>query len=468
MKTNTLLIPILFFMLLPLRLYAGIIGCLGLPKDAPCEQWRECMNAPEWYCDCRDAIPFRYGMDTLISDTTWFSATLNDISKGLTAYWFADNAVTFDIFLTCTQESSTMSFTVGKNSAYNLDYKEIEEKMNEYGSVIGGVVSSMTVRIRVAPRGGVLGRAILTPYDEGPHSVCSNPLPIYYNITYVSSNVDNVYRFSINTIPKPMLVRWVQTNNLPVKIEVTYGSCDGDVVAAVSLADSSKVWMVDAELLQRAYTEKQALYFHFYSQHVGRIRFIAPFTTETSEIDVTACQGVGLQLADTTLLESTVYCDTVYLVDAETAVGTLWLNTYNLVVEPPLTTTQTIFLKPEDFPYLYRYQYVVRDYGTYDVLIQESGKCDEQVLLTVMRPVNTSFSALPSEVTLSPVSALAGTPFILTGVEKGNLKVFSIVGECVLSLPVVGTTEFILPVAGQYIVQVQTEQGMGKTKIIIL
>lgn len=467
-KRNTFCL-LLFLWVLPASLSAALPwNCIGLSLDAPCWQWQECLKAPDYYCDCRDAVPFRYGLDTVISDTTWFSATLKDVNEGLTAYWFADNAVTFDVFFACTQDTVSMSFTIGRNSAYDVDIKEIEEKLQKYGDVVGGVASALTVRIRVAPRGGVAGRAILMPYSKGPHSVCADPLPLCLNIPYVSSDPDNVYRFMPMAMPKPMLVRWVQKNCFPASVEVTYGTCDGEIVATALLADSSKVWLPDLALLQQAYAERQPLFFHFYSQHTGRIRFISPFATDVRAESRSVCQGKGLQLADTTLMESTVYCDTVYLVDPETAEGKLWFNTINLTVVPPLETEHTIELQQSQFPYLYRGQTIVRDYGDYNVLISEDNKCDEQILLHVVRPVSTALAESLEGVTLTPALAHVGQPIVVEGVEQGTLRVISTVGTSVLVLPLSGTTEFTLPLAGQYIVQIQTLQGFGQTRIIIL
>lgn len=445
----------------------GLPTCLNAESnEIDCKQMQKWLNAPDYYCDCHDAIPFRYGLDMVISDTTWFSATVNDVRQGLTAYWFAENGVTFDIFPTCLQDAPTMSFTIGKNRAYNMDADELQKRLEEHGGIIGETIASMTVRIRVAPHDGVTGRAVLTSYDKGHHSLCDNPLPVCWNSRYVLSDPDNVYLLSLTSDPKQMLVRWKQQNNLPVRVEVTRGSCDGEVVASALLADSSKVWLPELSLLQHAYASEESLYFHFYSQHTGSVWFVSPFTTKTVTEDIAACQGKGWVLADTTLLESTVYCDTVYEVDATTGVGTLWIKTLNLTIAPPVKTVETLVLT--EFPYLYRGQFIVWGYGDYNVFIQEDGECDEDITLHVVASPPTALSDDVHNIMVTPLVARVGQMLSVIGTDNGYLQVFSLLGENILSMPLTDTMEFSLSVVGQYIVRVQTEQGMIQTKIIIL
>jgi hypothetical protein len=68
---------------------------------------------------------------------------------------------------------------------------------------------------------------------------------------------------------------------------------------------------------------------------------------------------------------------------------TYQILTIQVVFTAPDIQPDTLSLKTTDLPYTYREQYVVEDFGEYDVLIHTSGTCDERYLLQVLHDVDT-------------------------------------------------------------------------------
>ena len=95
-------------------------------EDAICEFYRTKLNYTDYYCECLNhGLPFHYGVDTIIQGVNWFTATLNDVSAGFSAYWFSTAAVTIDGFVSCAQDSATITQRVGANRSYHADIQSL-------------------------------------------------------------------------------------------------------------------------------------------------------------------------------------------------------------------------------------------------------------------------------------------------------------------------------------------------------
>lgn len=60
-------------------------------SELPCDWWME--GYPEHFCDCRAGTPFQFPLQVELTDTMWFSSTVQDLKLGLSAYWLASTAL---------------------------------------------------------------------------------------------------------------------------------------------------------------------------------------------------------------------------------------------------------------------------------------------------------------------------------------------------------------------------------------
>lgn len=437
-------------------------SCL-FPKT--CEELRECLGAPYYYCDCKNnSIPFAYGIDTVLNDTTWYTAKLLDIQQGLTAYWFSTGSVDIDIFPLCMSDEPLLSTTISKNRAYNVTSDYIDEKLESLGGSSSETIKNMDVHIRVVPRAGVSGRVVMTSYDEGYHSTCANPLPLHYNMAYVLSNPDNVYRLDYTSAPREMAVQWIQKDSKPVDVEMAVGACDAPALMTARLTDSAHVWLPQLSQLENAYRQQQPLFFRFSTAATGRVWFVSPFTKYMYNVDTVLCQGIPLQLSDTILTQTTIYTDTFYLSHTDS----LLLTTYNLTVTPPVTEYDTMEVESTAFPFLYHGQGVVNRYGDFSYLIHTDGECDRRILLTVKQPVETSESMLPLSFFVRPTMAVVGQSIMLFLDEAALLRVYDMLGNLVVKKwHEGGMSSFTLSSSGNYILQLSTSEGERQTRVVV-
>ena len=455
----------LFHILLLFLLAVGVAqaSCL-LPKD--CAELRECLNAPEYYCDCKEnSIAFAYGMDTVLSSTTWYTAKLLDMQQGLTAYWFSTGSVQIDIFPLCVSDTALMSITIPANKAYNVTAEYITSKLETISGAATSALANMDVHIRVIPQEGVSGRVVMTSYNEGYHSTCTNPLPLLYNTAYVLSSPDNVYCLTYTSAPQEMAVQWIEANSNPVDVALTIGSCTAEAVATAHLTDSAHVWLPSTALLNEAYENRESVYFHFATSATGRVWFVSPLTKVTSAVDTTICQGMTLQLSDTALTQTVVYADTFYV----SRTDSLLCTTYNLTVTAPTTQYDTVTTDSTAFPFLYRGQGVVNRYGNFTYLIHNEGQCDERVQLTVQRPVKPSaVNDVYTEVAVYPTVASVGQTITIVAETAATVRIYDILGNLLLEkTAAAGSSTVQLTQQGNYILQLTMADRQYRTHIIV-
>lgn len=351
-----------------------------------CRYAQAALNAPYYFCDCKEgASTFRFPLSTQISDTVWYTASVDDVRKGLTAYWFADCSVTLEVYALCSGKTPTISMTVGKDQMREMDATSVNQKINEMGDAAGQLISALTPHIRVYPNGTCSGQVYVYPYNEGPHSTCEATLPVRTSMTYVSNHADDVYEWEPTLLPQSgsVYVQWKEAKNNPCQVWVTQGSCTGTEVARTTLSDSTKLFFPDRTLIQQARQAGESLFFHFShdADKVGRIRFRTNPRFVPQTIDTTTCQGLGLQLADTLLTQTTRYSNDTAWYKGDT----VYVRTYNLTVAAPEPQRDTVRVKAAQLPMVYRNQeYIARGgYGNYDFTIHTVGQCDERYLLCV-------------------------------------------------------------------------------------
>lgn len=350
--------------------------------------WPNCVGwtpfVPDYYCDCRNSsISFQFPLELTIADTVWFTTTVNDIKQGMSAYWFSDCSVTFEIYPFCSSFSPAVKMTVGSNQMREMDVASINRKIDEMGELASQLSQVLTPRVRVYPNGGT-GKVYCYPYDQGPHSNCSDPLPLLPRMTYLCDQPDEVYELKPEKISSTGsgFFRWKQKTNQEAAIWLTVDSCNGAEIGRAVLSDSMRVFIPNAAQMKTAKNGNRSVFVHVAHEagYVGRLFYSNSIKWDVQQIDTTICQGLSLTLADTMLTQSTVYTNDTLLKNADT----IALTSYNLTVEAPEIQYDTLRLKAAQLPYNYRNQMIPRDgWGDYDLTIHQAKLCDERVLVHV-------------------------------------------------------------------------------------
>ena len=343
----------------------------------------ELPTSPYYYCDCRNATPFQFPLKVAVTDTMWFSTTLEDMKQGLCAYWFSDCSITFEIYAFCSSKLPSFSMTVSSNQMREMNVETINKKLEAMGEQATALGDRLTPRIRVYPNGGS-GTVYCYPYDQGPASTCDSLLPVIPGMTYVCDRDTEVYELKPARISSAGrgFIHWKQKTNQPSTIWLTESSCDGTEIGRTVLSDSMYVFVLDSVRMRAAKQAGNSVFVHVAhdTSYVGRIMYRNSIKWDKQTIDTTICQGKGLQLADTVLTQTTSYTKDTLWVKRDT----LALTTFNLTVEAPTPQYDTLKLKYKQMPYTYHNHIIPREgWGDYDFMIHEADKCDEHYLLHV-------------------------------------------------------------------------------------
>ena len=200
------------------------------PWSSFCDSTMKILKLPRHYCMCKEfSDTFAFPLETVITDTVWYTATLNDLRQGFCAYWFSNTSVTMEVFAFCASKGPTFSLTVGPNQMREVDAKMIEDKLNDLSKEQQLMVETLTPHMRVYPHNGDTGRVYCYPYNHGPESKCDNPLPLRPGMTYICEKEENVYRLEWSSIAASgkAFVLWKQQKNKPCEIWLTLDSCTG-------------------------------------------------------------------------------------------------------------------------------------------------------------------------------------------------------------------------------------------------
>ena len=347
-----------------------------------CDWIQRTMGYPYYYCTCKNTTQeFNFGLDLVINDTMWFTASVDQLKQGLSAYWFSTSTVTMDVFGFCTSTAPSFTMTVGGNTMREMDVTRINQKLDEMGAMAQMLSQVVTPRVRVYPNNGGSGRVMCYPYNQGPHSTCADPLSVVIGMTYVSNHNDEVYRMQPgSTMANDLFIQWKEEHNRPCSVSITRDSCNGPVVASTTLNDSSKVFFPGTDIMSSARTGNYPLFFHFAhnASNVGRITFRRGPKFVADTISAELCHGKYLQLVDTALRESTIYIDTTWQKK-----DSFLISRYELTVLPVEDQYDTLNLTYKQLPYSYRNTRLINSFGDYDVLVQRNNECDEHYLLHV-------------------------------------------------------------------------------------
>lgn len=346
---------------------------------------------PDYYCDCyMDCMPFYYGMDTTIMFTNWYTATLNDVSRGFSTYWFSDSntGVTVDGFVSCVQTSPTISQHVGANRSFHADLQTL---MGRFGASSIGSLGSMPMYVRVTMDSMSLsqyGRLIVTPYDKGPHSTCDNPLPFYANNPYVISDPDNVYvmapRHSYATAAnETQVIRWICPRGDSAIVRITSGSCNGQELLRGVLRDSLHVLELPSDLLRQH--RNDSLFVHFHTNaRLGEAWYLRRAQVLRDTTDTVECLGKTLRINGMTYGADTTFVDTVYFAqDSATYRYQLMETCHRLHFAAPEVENDTLKAYADELPINYLRTKQITAFGDFSVYYRRANECDRDIRLHV-------------------------------------------------------------------------------------
>lgn len=360
---------------------------------AACEVYRQAFKAPYYYCDCHiNSTAFSFPTDTIVKDTMWYTATMDDIKQGLSAYWFSDCSVTIEVYLMCTNKTPIYQMTVGPNRMCELDAAEIQKKIDESGDKYQGAISALTPHMRIYPEGKGLGRVYCYPFGKGPESTCSDPLPLRMGMRYTCEAQENTYRLTSDQLPASgqAFIQWREKKNAACDIRLTLDSCTGEEIGRAKLSDSLHVYMIDSAQLKKVKAEARTIWVHVShaANKTGRLSYYTnPFFAEPAEpISKSACMGKTIKMNGRSYTSDTAFVDTLWV-----AGDTLRTMELNLSFSVPETEYDTLWVEEKDLKLGYRhtgYNITLYTYG--DTLLQVPGTgtnaCARRVLLSIMQP----------------------------------------------------------------------------------
>ena len=354
-----------------------------IPED--CADRQQTNGWPEYYCDCKyNYQDFTLPLDIQVSESKWFKGNINELAQGISAYLHSDCEFSFEVYISCTAKESRYEAVFAPNVANTVDGSTIKHKLEEEG--FGQVDASFYICI--TPINGLGGRLIMRSEADGMPSACDDPLYIFPGMSLYSTQPADIYVIDPSNIEEAtdIIIHWDGDNNTPCELQITSNSCDGALVDEVTLDATNNCYTLTAELLDEAWFNDEKFYLHFNHapNTAGFVHCLVPEYT-TICTDTTICQGMGIQLADTLLTESTTHLvDTVFLHTNQYRV-----NCLNITVVAPDIQPDTLAFKYTQQPYLYRNQHTISTPGNYDLTIYTPGACDERYALHVYHDIDT-------------------------------------------------------------------------------
>lgn len=354
-----------------------------IPED--CTDRQQANGWPEYYCDCKyNYQDFTLPLDIQISESVWFKGNINELAQGISAYLHSDCEFSFEVYISCTAKEPRYQAVFAPNVANTVDGSTIKRKLEEEG--FGQVDASFYICI--TPINGLGGRLIMRSEADGMPSACDDPLYIFPSMSLYSTQPTDVYVIDPSNIAEAtdIIIHWQGENNTPCELQLTSNSCEGSIVDKVTLDATNNCYTLTAEVLDEAWFNDEKFYLHF-SHAPGTAGFVHCLVPEYTAVytDTTVCQGMGVQMEDTLLTETTTYpVDTVFLHTNQYRV-----NYLNVIVVEPETQPDTLAFKYSQQPYIYRGQHTISKPGDYDITIHTSGQCDERYALHVYHDIDT-------------------------------------------------------------------------------
>ena len=349
-----------------------------------CSEMSAVQGWPSYYCDCKfNYLDFSLPLDIEISDSTWFKASLSDLSQGLSAYLYSDCDMSFDVYIACTAQEPKYQAIFTRNQTNSINAQTIKEKLEEYGYGDGDA----TFYICIAPIYGFGGRLLVNTINQAFSSTCDDPLHLFPGMTMLSQATNDVYVVDPNDIPygEDVVIQWVGDNNAPCHLSVTRGACNATPFVEYTFNDANDRFVLSAELIDEAWGTEEFFYLHF-SHDVTATGTIHCLKSDyqVSITDTTICQGKVFRYEDILATESGLY----YYDTIQTSLTSYQIYGYNVTFVAPELQRDTLSLRTNQLPYNYRGQ-TISDFGDYDILLQTPSECDEHIALHVLHNLTT-------------------------------------------------------------------------------
>ena len=389
MRTAKWIIGLL--LLLPLNAMAQATSC------ADDEFWKIYKDSlPKTYCECTyNTTPFAFPIDTVLTEPVWFSATMDDIKQGISAYWFSEDSVVMDVYAFCISHRPAFSMIVPPNRMYEMPVEEINKRLSELpGSA--EYLKNLEPRMHVYTVHGGVGHVYCYPYNQGPHSTCEKALELRSWMTYVCEETENVYRLPANKIPAKgkAFLRWIhkpEHSNLkckPADIRLALDSCDGQEVGRTTLTDSLHVYVFDSAMLVDARSAGRDVWVHVSHEEgiVGRLCYYAnpKYAEGASDINESTCLGKTLTVNGREYASDTSFIEGVY-VDRDT----LLTQHVTLVFTEPTPIYDTVLVDPKDLKRGVVHNLtgaVLFNYGDTTIDVVVPNQCTKRYQVTVKDP----------------------------------------------------------------------------------
>ncbi len=378
-------------MLLPLQAMAQATSC------ADDEFWKVYKDSlPATYCECTyNTTPFAFPVDTVLTGSVWFSATMADVRQGISAYWFSTDSVALDIYAFCISHAPAFSMIVPPNRMYELPVEEINKRIDELpGSA--EYLKTLEPRIHAYTLHGGVGTVYCYPYNHGPHSTCEKPMEMRSWMTYVCEEAENVYRIPASNIPSKgkAFLRWIHKpdhanlKSQPADIRLTLDSCDGEEVDRATITDSMHVYMFDSAMLVDARKAGRDVWVHVSHEEgsTGRLRYFAnpKYAEGMPDIDKSICLGKTLTVNGREYNSDTTFVEGTYVNH-----DTLTIQHVTLTFTEPTPIYDTVLVDPKDLKRGVVHELtgaVLFNYGDTIIDILAPKQCTKRYQVTVKDP----------------------------------------------------------------------------------
>lgn len=389
MKTAQWIIGLL--MLLPLNAMAQATSC------ADDEFWKIYKDSlPATYCECTyNTTPFYFPVDTVLTEPVWFSATMDDIKQGISAYWFSTDSVALEVYAFCISHAPAFSMIVPPNRMYEMPVEEINKRLeNLPGSA--EYLKTLEPRIHAYTLHGGIGTVYCYPYNHGPHSTCEKAMELRSWMTYVCEEPENIYRLPAKTIPSKgkAFMRWIQKpehanlKSKPADIVLTLDSCNGEEVGRTTMTDSVHVYVFDSAMLVNARSTNRDVWVRITHEEgiIGRLRYFAnpKYAEGLADINKSICLGKTLTVNGREYDSDTTFIEGVYVNR-----DTLSVQQVTLTFTEPTPIYDTVYVNPKDLKRGVVHELsgaVLFNYGDTTIDIVAPKKCTVRYQVTVKDP----------------------------------------------------------------------------------
>ena len=183
---------------------------------------------------------------------------------------------------------------------------------------------------------------------------------------------------------------------------------------------------------------------------------------EAGSRDTSVCHGMYIDINGERYWNNAVVKDTLEAVDFVAQIVEWHLN-----FTIPEATYDTLYMSTEDFPYQLG-DTTLYDYGQYEVLTLNEGKCDELLILTLMPSATAIKNHIDNTLSIYPTKVKHGEQISIYAPAGGEMQVVDILGRVIKNgVLTEGENKLVIEVAGHYMIRVITPTKTEIRKIIV-